>query len=224
MITLNLNGYTDLPAGKIATIVTYLEMHARPRLRRLSRPAGLAIDRIGDDLARYRALFRAVGEDWLWFSRRVMPDQTLRSIIGHPQVEACALVSDGRDVGLLELDFRRPGECELAFFGLVPDVVGSGLGRLLMNEAIRRAFRRPIGRFHVHTCSLDHPAALGFYIRSGFAPYKRAIEVADDPRLTGRLPLDAGPHVPVIGTAPPTRRRAGGTTGKRKGRAASGAS
>jgi hypothetical protein len=75
-----------------------------------------------------------------------------------------------------------------------------------MNAAIRRAFAKPVDRFFLHTCSLDHPAALAFYIRAGFTPYKRAIEVADDPRLTGRLPRTAAPHVPVIGSvAPPPR-------------------
>jgi hypothetical protein len=75
-----------------------------------------------------------------------------------------------------------------------------------MNEAIRRAFRHPIRRFFVHTCSLDHPSALSFYVRSGFTPYRRAIEVADDPRLTGHLPLETAPQIPVL--APRGRRRA----------------
>ena len=103
-----------------------------------------------------------------------------------------------RDVGLLELDFRTEGEVELAFLGLVPGFIGQGAGRFLMNEAIARAFARPIRRFFVHTCTLDAPGALAFYLRSGFTPYKRAIEVADDPRLLGFLPRESAPHVPVL--------------------------
>ncbi|MFL5217644.1 MAG: GNAT family N-acetyltransferase, partial [Microvirga sp.] len=57
---------------------------------------------------------------------------------------------------------------------------------------------RPIARLWVHTCSLDHPRAVAFYLGAGFRPYKRAIEVADDPRLTGDLPRDAEPQVPLI--------------------------
>jgi hypothetical protein len=76
-----------------------------------------------------------------------------------------------------------------------------------MNEAIRRAFRRDIERLFLHTCSLDHPGALDFYRRSGFVAYKRAIEVADDPRLTGALPLSAAPHIPVIGAGRTGTRR-----------------
>lgn len=206
-IALALNGYTDLPPGKIATIVTYLEMRERPRLKRLPAEPGWALERLRDETARYRALFRSVGEDWLWFSRLHVTDAQLTATIGHPDVEAYALVIDGRDSGLLELDFRPAGECELAYFGVVPEAVGRGTGRRLMNEAVRRAFRRPIRRFFVHTCSLDHPNALPFYMRSGFTPYKRAIEVADDPRLRGALPLGAAPQVPVLGDPQTTKAR-----------------
>jgi GNAT superfamily N-acetyltransferase len=195
---LNLNGYTDLPPETVATIVTYLEMTRRPRLRRRQRPPGWSLQRINDDRPRYRALFRAVGEPWLWFSRSVVPDAILGAILDDAKVDAYALHDGSRDIGLLELDFRRSRTCELVYFGLIPDAIGRGAGRFLMDEAVRRAFRAPIDRFMVHTCSLDHPSALGFYMRTGFAPYKRAVEVAPDPRLAGCLPLEAGPHAPII--------------------------
>ena len=150
---LNLNGYTEVPAGKIATIVTYLEMSTRPRLGRLP-PQGLGLDRITADLERYRALFRAVGEPWMWFSRAIMSDERLRAIIAHPEVESYALVREGRDIGLLELDFRPEEECELAYFGLIPEAIGCGAGRFLMNEWVRRAFKPPIQRLFGLTCSL----------------------------------------------------------------------
>jgi GNAT superfamily N-acetyltransferase len=195
---LNLNGYTDLPPGKIATIVTYLEMRQPPDLPSIQRPEGWTLQRIDRDRARYRSLFRAVGEPWLWFSRAVMPDDKLAAILDDPKVEAYALHDGTGDVGLLELDFRADDEVELAFLGLVPGFVGQGAGRFLMNEAIRRAFAQPTGRFFVHTCTLDSASALPFYIRSGFTPYRRAIEVADDPRLHGFLPREAAPHIPLL--------------------------
>jgi GNAT superfamily N-acetyltransferase len=203
---LNLNGYTDLPPGKVATVVTFLEMRTRPRLRREPTGRQWRLEVIGLDLERYRALFRRVGEDWLWFSRLIMPDGALAGILGHPKIEAYALREGGADLGLLELDFRSRRAAQLAFFGLVPEAIGSGAGRHLMNEAIRRAFRRPIGRLFVHTCSLDHPSALPFYLRSGFTAYRRAIEVADDPRLLGALPLEAAPQIPVIARRVPAKR------------------
>lgn len=195
---LNLDGYTDLPPGKIATIVTYLEMLRRPAPLSFQKPDGWSLQRIDQDHGRYRALFRTVGEPWLWFSRAVMADDALAGILDDAKVEAYALHDGTADLGLLELDFRTEGEVELAFLGLAPGFTGKGAGRFLMNEAVSRAFAGPIERFFVHTCTLDSPSALTFYMRSGFTPYRRAIEVADDPRLLGFLPMDAAPHVPVL--------------------------
>jgi len=193
------DGYTDVPVGKVAAVVTYLEMHDPPSPAGASAHASAGgLDAIAGDLARYRALYRRIGEPWLWFSRLAMPEAELRAILVNPEVDAFALTRGGRDIGLLELDFRTKGECELSFLGLVPEAIGSGAGRFLVESAIARAFGRPVQRLWVHTCSLDHPAALGFYLRAGFMPYRRAIEIADDPRLTGVLPRSAAPQVPVI--------------------------
>jgi GNAT superfamily N-acetyltransferase len=197
---LNLNGYTDLPPGKIAAIVTYLEMRRRPVPSPFQKPDSWSLRRIDQDHRRYRALFKTIGEPWLWFSRAVMADDKLAAILDDPKVEAYALHDGTADIGLLELDFRSEGEAELVFLGLVPGFIGQGAGRFLMNEAVSRAFARPVERFFVHTCTLDSPSALPFYMRSGFTPYRRAIEVADDPRLLGFLPLEAAPHVPVLGS------------------------
>lgn len=204
---LRLHGYTDLPAGTIAALVTYLEMRQRPALPAVTRD-GWSLASLAGDVPRYRTLFRRVGEPWLWFSRLIMSDDGLRAILDDPRVQALALHVDGRDIGLLELDFRKSGECELAFFGVAPEAIGQGWGRVLMSEAIRRAWEAPIGRLWVHTCTIDHPRALGFYIRSGFRPYKRAVEIADDPRLRGYLALTAAPHLPPIPAIEEPRRRA----------------
>ncbi len=67
-----------------------------------------------------------------------------------------------------------------------------------MNKGITRAWSRPIRRLRVHTCTMDHPGALSFYIRTGFVPYRQQIEIADDPRLSGLVPETAAPHVPII--------------------------
>jgi GNAT superfamily N-acetyltransferase len=144
-------------------------------------------------------VFGVVGADWLWFSRLTLADGALAAILADGDVEIFALRRDGRNVGMLELDFRRPGTCELVFLGLTGDAVGTGIGRTLMNAAIGRAWARPITRFWVHTCTLDHPGALAFYRRSGFVPFAVHVEVAPDPRLDGTLPRACAPHVPRLG-------------------------
>jgi len=67
-----------------------------------------------------------------------------------------------------------------------------------MNRALDIVWARAISRFWVHSCSLDHPAALSFYIRSGFRPFRRQIEIADDPRLTGLIAPGAAAQIPVL--------------------------
>ena len=148
----------------------------------------------------YRALFRKVGSPWLWFSRLVMDDDQLEAIIRDPGVELFEVAAVEAVVGMIELDFREAGECELAFIGLVPGLAGQGHGRWLLAEAIQRAWRDGVTRVHVHTCSLDHPAALSAYRRAGFTPHKRAVERFPDPRLLGYLPRDCAPQIPLLGT------------------------
>ncbi len=193
------DGYTDLPPGKLANVVTALEMRQRPALRPHPQNAEFTIERIPEPpLKWYRTIFRRVGEPYLWMSRLVMSDEQLAGVIRDPAVEIYAARVDSEDAGLLELDFRTPGECELVFFGLVPECVGNGAGRRMMNRAIEIAWSHPISRFWVHTCTLDHPAALDFYVRSGFTPFKRQIEIHDDPRAIGIYPRSAAPNVPLL--------------------------
>jgi GNAT superfamily N-acetyltransferase len=149
-------------------------------------------------VAAYRAIFREVGQDLLWFSRLIMTDEALRRNLARPEVEAVVVLCMGKAIGMFELDFSEPETCELALFGLVPTAIGRGCGRLLMEQAKMRAFQKPIRRFWVHTCHYDHPRALAFYQAAGFKIYELKVEVHDDPRLLGYLPLDAAPQVPLI--------------------------
>ena len=192
--------YDPVADGELAAVVTYLEMKGRPDAPPTA--SELTLNRIeSPGLDAYRDLFRLVGAPWLWFSRLIMDDSKLAEIIRHPAVELFSVVDgNGREVGMLELDFREAGECELAFIGLIPELSGKGHGRWLLAEAISRAWREDVSRVHVHTCSLDHPAARGAYRRAGFAPYKRAIERFPDPRLLGILPKDCAPQIPLLGT------------------------
>lgn len=191
--------YLDVAPGKIAAVVTALQMTAPPPPRPVPATDRFAVRRVErPPLDWYRDLFRRVGEPWLWFSRLRMDDAALAAILHDPGVEVHALAADGRDEGLLELDFRSPGEVEVTFFGVTPALVGRGAGRLLMDMALRRAWAAAPRRVWLHTCTVDHPGALAFYQRSGFVPYRRQIEIDDDPRLDGTLSPAAAPHVPII--------------------------
>ena len=185
----------DVPRGQVAAVVTYLEMRERPAPRPV--PASpLRLERWGAvDPERYRALFRRVGEKWLWFSRLAMDDATLMAKVA--EVHA-VLDEAGREAGLLELDFRVDGACLIRFLGLVPELAGKGHGRWLFAQALVLAWRPGVECVRVHTCSLDHPAALPAYLRAGFKACGRAFESFPDPRLAGLLPRTAAPQIPLL--------------------------
>lgn len=190
---------TPVPDGQIATIVTHLEMRERPRPAPIPPAPLRLVPWKAPAPDAYRALFRRVGEPWLWFSRLVMDDDALAAIIHDPAVEIYAVTDPrGMEVGLLELDFRSLPDCELAFFGLIPALNGKGLGQWLMAQAKSLAWRKDVTRLWVHSCTLDSPAALGFYRKAGFVPYKREVEIFADPRLAGLLSAEAAPHVPLL--------------------------
>ena len=150
------------------------------------------------DLAWYRAFYAAIGLDWLWTSRLLMSDEELAAIL-HRRGNAL-FVADGAagETGIVELDRRDPTNVEISFFGLKPGATGQGIGPRMMAAALREAWQRETRRVWLHTCTLDHPGALNFYRRCGFVPYRRAIEVIDDPRCTGRIARDAAPRIPLI--------------------------
>jgi GNAT superfamily N-acetyltransferase len=124
-----------------------------------------------------------------------MDDATLVGTIGELHA-----VIDARDVevGMIELDFDNPSECLIRFLGLIPELTGRGHGKWLLAQTLALTWRKSVQRVHVHTCTLDHPAALPAYLRAGFRPYKRALESFPDPRLSGLLPRDCAPQIPLF--------------------------
>ncbi len=188
-----------MPRGKLAAVQTFLEMRQKPPLRLGPNESTWRLEGLdGSDLGRYRTLFHRVGDDYLWAARLLLPEADLARLLRHPLVEVYALVTSRGDEGLLELDFRVDKECEIGLFGVAPSLIATGAGRWLMNHALDIAWSNPIERFWLHTCTLDHSNALGFYERSGFKPYERKVEIYDDPRFLGLTRADAAPHVPIL--------------------------
>jgi GNAT superfamily N-acetyltransferase len=193
------DGYHDVPKGKLAMVVTQLEMRTRADIRPAPTPEGVTLRRMENmTLDQYRDIYRRVGQEWLWISRLIMPDADLAAIIHDPKIMLFTLEREGQAQALLELDFRTANECELAFFGLTKDLIGTGSGRYLMNFAIDTVWNHPIERFHLNTCTFDSPMALNFYERSGFTAVGRKIEVANDPRNVSGWDTNIAPQVPVI--------------------------
>jgi GNAT superfamily N-acetyltransferase len=166
------------PPTSIETLVTFLEMTGPPSAPALPPPcAGLEVRLArSPTVSFYRYLYGTIGADWTWVMRQLLCDDELRQILEHPAVEVNVLWLDGVPAGLAELDRREKPDIELAYFGLMPDFIGQGLGRWLLDWAIRHAWRAAPRRLWVHTCDLDHPRALRVYEKSGFRVYDRRIE------------------------------------------------
>ncbi len=193
-------GMTRVPSDHLATIVTVLEMRVRPVLRPIPESRLRLLRWPAPKLVKYRALFTRVGAPWLWFSRLVLSDDALSAILSNNVVELFAVVdSAGIEVGMLELDFRKLPNCEIAYFGLVPELAGARHGRWLMAQTMALAWRAGVECVWVHTCTLDHPSALNFYRAQGFVAITREVETFLDPRIIGVLPRDAAPQIPLLG-------------------------
>jgi GNAT superfamily N-acetyltransferase len=169
--------------GQIETLVTFLEMTEPPRRAPLPPPsAGIEVRRaLRPTVSFYRYLYDAIGKDWTWYERKLLGDAELAAIIHDPGVEVNVLWFDGVPAGLAELDRRDLPDVELAYFGIVPEFIGQGLGRFLLDWAIHHAWRARPRRFWVHTCDLDHPRALEVYQKAGFRIYDRQTALATPP-------------------------------------------
>lgn len=169
----------------IKVVTTYLEMFERPKISFEQKPGVSIIRAEKPTVSFYRYLYNTVGGSWLWVDRRKMKDVELRMIIQDPKVEVNVLYVGGTPAGYAELDLRQPDAIELAYFGLIPDFVGQGLGKYLLTWAIDAAWKKNPKRFWVHTCSLDHPTALPLYQKCGFNIYKTEEHTMTDPRTEG---------------------------------------
>ena len=165
----------------IPVTVTYLEMTSPDRCSPvpgvLEPTAILRAER--PTISFYRYLYDTVGADWNWFMRRLLSDEDLAAIIHDDRDEVFVLHVRGVPAGYVELDRRVEGEVEIAYFGLIPEYVGRGFGKYLLAWGLARAWSYRPRRVWLHTCSLDHPRALGVYQRAGLEVYHR--EVVQEP-------------------------------------------
>jgi GNAT superfamily N-acetyltransferase len=175
--------------GRITVRTWHLEMREAPRSAR-PLPAGASLVAArAIPLSFYRYLYETVGAPWCWVDRRWMGDAELGSLVHDPRVEVHVAYADGAPVGYFELDARALADAraiELAYFGLVPWRIGTGLGAALLTAAVTRAWElgraAQMSRLWVHTCSLDHPRAKDAYERAGFVAYEVHDHEEWDPR------------------------------------------
>lgn len=149
----------------------------------LERPEDLKPARAGDPRIRieriagcpasfFRYLYSEVGRFYHWIDRLPWSDEQIRSHLERPEIRLWVLFSEGAPAGYFELERHDDGSTEIAYFGLIHEFLGRGLGKHLLTEAVDRAWSDGANRVWLHTCTLDDPAAMPNYLKRGFVAFK----------------------------------------------------
>jgi GNAT superfamily N-acetyltransferase len=164
-----------IPIGRVPSVITWLELLEPPRRPPVqpSVPGTEIVRALEPTVHFYRYLYDTVGAPWLWNRRRLLDDATLARQIRAPTTDLRVLWVHGVPAGYVELDFADLPDVAIAYFGLVPEFTGRGLGPYLLDWTIRHGFAKGAGRLHLNTCDLDHPKALRTYEAAGFQAYDR---------------------------------------------------
>jgi ribosomal protein S18 acetylase RimI-like enzyme len=154
---------------------TYFEMTRPEDLRPDRDPeARVRIERVvACPASFYRYLYGEVGRAHHWVDRLGWSDGEIRAHLAEVGVSVWVLHADGAPAGYFELRRHSDGSTEIAYFGLLPEFKGRGLGKHLLSVAVEEGWASGASRVWLHTCTLDDPAAAPNYTRRGFRPFKQ---------------------------------------------------
>ena len=160
---------------------TYLELRSAAELEPAPSPdPAPRLERLGQcPPSFYRYLYTEVGRAFHWIDRLGWDDERIRRHLGTTGLSLWLLTWEGAPAGYFELAPHEDGSLEIAYFGLLPDYIGRGWGKYLLTAAVRAAWDESPARVWLHTCSLDHPAALPNYLRRGFRAVRQETYMAD---------------------------------------------
>lgn len=138
----------------------------------------------------HRYLYREVGRFYHWIDRLSWSDEEIRAYLAQDGLTLYVMYYGGAPAGYFELSKAADGATEIAYFGLLPEYIGKGLGKHLLSVAIDQAWIDGATRVWLHTCTLDDAAALPNYLRRGFKPFKEEkyfTEIAPDEVLRASI-------------------------------------
>ena len=178
-----------------------MNIEVRRTYLQLLQPADLNAAQVDDKRVRidpvisapasfYRFLYAEVGRFYHWIDRLPWTDEQIRSHLERPEITLWVMYFQGSPAGYFELEKHNDGSTEIAYFGLLPEFIGLGLGKHLLSVAVEQAWSDGANRVWLHTCTLDDVAALPNYIKRGFQPFKTetyVTEIAPDEKL--RAPI-----------------------------------
>ncbi len=126
-------------------------------------------------------LFCGVGLPWQWYSRLKWSQKDWGEYFSTYKSNLYLGMQGKKIIGYIELVHHHDNSIEIVFFGLLPQMIGGGLGGMLLSHAIRQAWSFQPTRVWVHTCDLDGPAALNNYLSRGFKIYRETQEKENVP-------------------------------------------
>ena len=152
---------------------TYLEMRDRSQLcpKTAGDPRFRVVEVTEKSGELNRSLYILVGEAWAWQDKLAWSSEEWKAYAESENLKTFIAYVDQQIAGYFELMIHE-GTVEIAYFGLAPDFIGKGFGGALLTQAIETAWRLDPSRIWVHTCTLDHPAALQNYLSRGMSVYE----------------------------------------------------
>jgi ribosomal protein S18 acetylase RimI-like enzyme len=131
---------------------------------------------IQPDSKEYLSLYKRVGELWGWTGRLLLSSDELHQKLNDPLSEVWLFSTEGTVKGFFEIDRSEKGRAEIVYLGLLPEMIGKGLGKSFLETAVAIASGEHNDQVWLHTCTYDHPNALGMYLKAGFIIEKETIE------------------------------------------------
>jgi len=153
---------------------TYLEMRGPSQLQgALSDDPRIRVEQVHECSSPFfRYLYVEVGRNYHWIDRLTWTDEDIARYLLQAEISLWLMTYDGKTAGYFELRKCEDGSSEIAYFGLLEDFLGRGLGRHLLTCAAEQAWADGANRVWLHTCTLDDPAAMPNYLKRGFRPFK----------------------------------------------------
>jgi GNAT superfamily N-acetyltransferase len=154
----------------VEVVRTYLELRSPEQLRpaptddptvEFVRRQGIAVDH-------YRRLYQTVGDRWYWRDRNAWSDERMAAYLASPNIYVWEALVGGETAGFFEIERHDDGGIEIAYFGLVSEFIGRGLGKAMLTRAAQEAWALGGSLVWLHTCTLDSPHALPNYKARGF--------------------------------------------------------
>lgn len=169
----------------MSVTITYLEIHSAAELRpkRCPDPDFRVQEARVKQWQVNKFFYGFVGGAWAWWEKLSWSDEQWRTYAEDARLRTWIASCSGSPAGYFELRRDDDDGVEINYFGLAPAFLGRGFGGSLLTTALESAWATQPRRVWVHTCTLDHPAALPNYLARGMKIYRTELENDPPPQF-----------------------------------------